>query len=80
MFYTKGNKKGPYKLDTYYTKEEGFLKTQAVVLNFLTQKDSETGDRLYHPNKHIVWLDNLFISVQLLKRLQQLRIGGAGIV
>jgi hypothetical protein len=63
MFYTKGSKKGPYKLDTYYTKEEGFLKTQAVVLNFLTQKDSKIGDCLYYPNKYIIWLNNLFTSV-----------------
>ena len=35
MFYAKGDKKGLYELDIYYTEEEGFLKTQAVILNFL---------------------------------------------
>jgi len=69
MFHAKGNKKGPYDLDKYWYEEEGFLKTQAVVLDFLTQRDVETNKRLYPPSKHVVWLNNLFISVRLLQRL-----------
>ena len=37
IFYAKGDKKGLYNLDEYWYKEEGFLKIQAVVLDFLTQ-------------------------------------------
>ena len=66
MFYTKGDNKGPVDLDKYQVEEEGFLKTQAVVLNFLTQEDPATGRRLYQPNKYTVWLDNLFTSIKLL--------------
>ena len=46
MFYIKGNNKGLVDLDRYWTEEEGFLKTQVVVLNLLTQED-KTGQRLY---------------------------------
>jgi hypothetical protein len=66
MFYAKGDKKGLYDLDEYWYKEEGFLKTQAVVLDFLTQQDIETDERFYPPLKHIVWLNNLFTSIRLL--------------
>lgn len=50
------------------------------MLNFLTQRDAETNKRLYLPGKHIVWLDNLFISVKLLTQLRELGIKGAGTV
>ena len=46
----------------------------------LLQKDTKTEERLYPPRKHVVWLDNLFISVKLLTRLRGLGIGGAGTV
>ena len=36
LWYAKSNKKGPVDLDILYIKGEGFLKTQAVVLNLLT--------------------------------------------
>ena len=55
-----GRHKGPVDLDTAYLKE-GFSKTQAVVLNFLTQTNPLTNnEHLYPPGKHVVWLDNLF--------------------
>ena len=54
MFYAKGNKKGPYDLDEVYIKEEGFSKTQAVVLNLLLQRDDLTNEPLYPLNKHII--------------------------
>jgi hypothetical protein len=43
MFYIKGNNKGLVDLDKFWVEEEGFLKTQAVVIDFLTQEDLETG-------------------------------------
>ena len=42
MFHAKGNKKGLYDLDEVYTKEEGFSKTQVVVLDLLLQRDDLT--------------------------------------
>ena len=77
--HAKGNRKGPVNLDKSFI-EEGFSKTQAVVLNLLLQKDADTNERLYPPRKHVVWLNNLFTSVKLLTRLRGLGIGGAGTV
>ena len=34
--HAKGKNKGPVDLDTLFTQDKGFLKTQAVVLNFIT--------------------------------------------
>jgi len=80
LWHAKGDKKGPVDLDPSFTEDEGFSKTQAVVLDLLTQRDSKTNERLYPPRKHVVWLDNLFTSVKLLTRLRDLGIGGAGTV
>lgn len=44
------------------------------------QENPETHERLYAPEKHIVWLNNLFTSVKLLTRLRELGIGGVGTV
>ena len=77
--HAKGNKKGPVNLDESFI-NKGFLKIQAVVLNLLLQKDTKTGERLYLPKKHIIWLNNLFTSVKLLTRLQGLSIRAAGTV
>ena len=79
MWHAKGNKKGPVDLDESFI-NKGFLKIQAVVLDFLLQKDPKIEERLYPPKKHIIWLDNLFISVKLLIRLRGLSIGGVGTV
>ena len=68
MFHTKSNKKGLYNLDEVYIKEKGFSKTQAVILDLLLQRDDLTNKPLYPPNKHIVWLNNLFISIKLLSQ------------
>jgi len=54
MFYIKGNNKGPVDLDKFWIEEEGFSKTQAVVIDLLTQEDPEMGQRLYQLNMHIV--------------------------
>ena len=67
--YIRGNKVGLVNLDEIFTKEEGFLKTQAVVLNLLTQRNIELDKLLYPLGKHVIWLNNLFISVKLLRRL-----------
>ena len=69
IWHAKGNKKGLVDLDESFINKEGFSKTQAAVLNLLLQKDANTNERLYLPGKHIVWLNNLFISVKLLTRL-----------
>jgi hypothetical protein len=54
LWHAKGNKKGPVDLDTSFTKKEGLSKTQAVVLDLLTQRNKETNAQLYLPGKHIV--------------------------
>jgi len=46
MWHAKDNKEGPVDLDPLFT-EEGFSKTQAVVLDLLLQKDTKTEERLY---------------------------------
>ena len=68
IWYARGNKKGLVDLDESFI-NKGFSKTQVVVLDLLLQKDTEIDERLYLPGKHVVWLDNLFISVKLLIRL-----------
>ena len=44
------------------------------------QRDPQINAVLYPPGKHVVWLDNLFCSVKLFKRLHGLGIGAAGTV
>lgn len=80
MWHAKGANEGPVDLDASFTQDEGFSKTQAAVLDLLLQEDASTGQRLYAPHKHIVWLDNLFTSVKLLERLRELGIGAVGTV
>jgi hypothetical protein len=77
LWHAKGNQKGPVDLDTSFL-DEGFTKTQAVVLDLLTQRNPVTNAVLYPPGKHVVWLDNLFTSVKLFERLRELGIGAAG--
>ena len=66
LFHAKGVSKGPYDIDEYFIKEEGFTKTEAVVLDLLLQEDDETKQRLYPPHRHVVQLNNLFTSIKLL--------------
>jgi len=79
LWHAKGDKKGPVNLNKAFL-NEGFTKTQAVVLDLLTQRNDVTNERLYPPGKHVVWLDNLFSSVKLFERLRELGIGAAGTV
>lgn len=74
MWHAKGDKRGPVDLDEFWTKEEGFSKTQAVVLDLLSQQGVADDCR------HIVWLDNLFTSARLLSLLRDQGFGGAGTV
>lgn len=46
MFYAKSSKGGPYNLNPHWHQNKGFSKTQAVVLNFLTQQDNITELRI----------------------------------
>ena len=79
LWHAKGDNKGPVDLDKSFLKE-GFSKTQAVVLDLLTQRNPVTNEALYPPHKHVVWLDNLFSSVKLFERLRSIGIGAAGTV
>src|SRR5271170_4932975 len=80
LWHAKGDGKGPVDLDESFTKDEGFTKTQAVVLDLLTQQDPVTNERLYPPGRYVVWLDNLFTGIKLFKRLRGLGIGAVGTV
>jgi hypothetical protein len=67
-----GKDQGPQGLRTTW-KEQGFSKTQAVVLELMT--------RMPNGGKgHTVWLDNLFTSSKLLSTLRNYGIGAAGTV
>ena len=74
MYYAKGDKLGPVDLDDFWTEDRGFSKTQAVVLDLVSQEG------IYKENYHIIWLDNLFISTSLLTELKKEGFGGAGTV
>ena len=61
-------------LNKFFTKKLGFSKTQAVVLDLLSQH------RISDDFQHIVWLDNLFTSSRLLTQLEDDGFGAAGTV
>lgn len=65
VYHAKGQNKdeGPQDIYDYWTKDLGFNKTQAVVLDLLAQDD------IAKDYSHIVWLDNLFTSARLLSQL-----------
>ena len=76
MYHAKGSGKdeGPQNLEDFWTEDCGLSKTQAVVLDLLTQEGIPPSNQL------IVWLDNLFTSARLLSRLKQEGYGAAGTV
>ena len=61
-------------LDDFWTEDLGFSKTQAVVLDLVTQNSISGGFQ------HVIWLDNLFTSARLLRQLKQEGFGAAGTV
>lgn len=61
-------------LNGYFTKDLCFAKTQIVILDLLSQEG--IADNF----QHIVWFDNLFMSVHLLSRLELDGFGAAGAV
>ena len=67
-----GQNQGPQGLRTTW-REQGFSKTQAVVLELMTKMPNEG-------RGHTVWLDNLFTSSKLLTTLRNYGIGAAGTV
>ena len=74
LFHAKNDKLSPIDLNDWWIKDEDFSKTQAVVLDLLTQQGIDNN------NKHVVWLDNLFTSTRLLSVLRDLGFGIAGTV
>ena len=74
MWHAKGDENGPVDLDDFWTKDLGFSKTQAVVLDLIKQ----TG--ISDKKKHVIWLDNLFTSARLLTQMKEEGFGGAGTV
>ena len=77
-FHAKGTLKsqGPYRLDPQW--KEKLSATEQVVMDLAT--GSVNGERILPPNKHIIWLDNLFTSIPLLEELREWGIGAAGTV
>jgi hypothetical protein len=67
-----GQDQGPQGLRTTW-EEQGFSRTQAVVLELMTRMPNEG-------KGHAVWLDNLFTSSKLLTTLRNYGIGAAGTV
>ena len=74
MHHEKGDDKGPVDLEDFWTKWKGLSKTEAVVMDLVTQEGVNSD------NKHIIWLDNLFTSTLLLKILKEEGFGAAGTV
>ena len=74
LYHANRDYKGPVGLDDDWTKHLGFSKTQAVVLDLVTQAGIK-GDY-----RHIIWLDNLFTSRRLLLQLKKGGFGATGTV
>jgi hypothetical protein len=80
-FHSKGTSAtdGPYKIQSCW-KKDGFSATHAVVLDIALSQGLVTGTQLLPPATHILWLDNLFTTVKLLRRLRLAGVGAAGTV
>ena len=78
LFHSKG-KHGPIDIDEDWVNIEGFTRTEAVVLDLATQ-GLDNQKHYLQENQHVIWLDNLFTSVNLLTRLRELGYGAAGTV
>ena len=75
LYHIKGDKanEGPVGLDKKWTYRLGFSRTEAVVLQLMTQCGLSK-------DKHIVWLDNLFTTERLLTQLREEGFGAAGTI
>ena len=58
MWHAKGEKRGPWDLDDFWTEDLGFSKTQAVVFDLVKQQG------ISDKSMHIIWMDNLFTSAK----------------
>ena len=67
-----GKRDGPQGIDRAWI-NQGFSATQAIVLTLMRRMENQGLG-------HTVWLDNLFTSARLLKRLRDFGIGSAGTV
>ena len=76
IYHAKGASKhnGPQDLDDFWTDNLGFSRTQAVILDLVTQ------DSIAHDYSHIIWLNNLFTSSRLLSQLDSEGFEAAGTV
>jgi len=74
LYHAKGDRLGPIDLDDFWTDDLEFSKTQAVVLDLVTQQGILGGFQ------YIVWLDNLFTSSRLLRQLKLEGFGAAGTI
>ena len=74
LYHAKGDQLRPVDLDDFWTDELKFSKTQAVVLDLVTQEG------ISNNFQHVIWLDNLFTSARLLRQLKQEGFGTAGTV
>ena len=74
LYHCKGDNKGPVDLNNYFIKELGFSKTQAVVLNLLSQH------RITDQFQYIIQLDNLFTLVRLFIQLKDNGFGATGTI
>lgn len=74
LYHAKSDDRGPVDLNDFWTDDKGFSKTQAVVLDLLSQ------DGISKDFCHTIWLDNLFTSARLLATLKEEGFSAAGTV
>ncbi|PVH97940.1 hypothetical protein DM02DRAFT_657753 [Periconia macrospinosa] len=77
LFHARGAGRGPVNLLT--VTEATFTPTESVPITLVLGKDSN-GDRLFPPNLHIVWDDNLFNTIPMLEYLRSKGVGCADTV
>ena len=70
LYHTRGD--GPVDLDEYWTWWCNLPKTQALVCELVKQQG------IHDDCRHMVWMDNLFTSAELLRRLKKEGFGAAG--
>ena len=73
LYHAKGDE-GSVDLNTVYTKEWGYSKTQAVVFDLLQQEG------IPDDFSCVVWIDNLFTSADVIVTCKHIGFGAAGTV